>query len=165
MLATLSDKRDFPGEWIFERKLDGIRVLSVRDGNGVKLLSRTGRRLNATYSGEHLRVVSHWVGPRFVTALPSAQNAWAPPCGRSSGVSLFFAPISESVARYGCLADIRQERSSAYRIDPEGLLRYPAGPGDRHASASILARHVGDGAWQYGFQAVVVRHPGRTAPY
>jgi bifunctional non-homologous end joining protein LigD len=49
MLATLSDKRDFPGEWIFERKLDGIRVLSVRDGNGVKLLSRTGRRLNATY--------------------------------------------------------------------------------------------------------------------
>jgi bifunctional non-homologous end joining protein LigD len=49
MLATLSDKRDFPGEWIFERKLDGIRVLSVRDGNGVTLLSRTGRRLNATY--------------------------------------------------------------------------------------------------------------------
>ncbi|MEU9286194.1 non-homologous end-joining DNA ligase [Streptomyces sp. NPDC048275] len=49
MLATLSDKRDFPGEWIFERKLDGIRVLAVRDGNGVTLFSRTGRRLNATY--------------------------------------------------------------------------------------------------------------------
>ncbi|MFD4621226.1 non-homologous end-joining DNA ligase [Streptomyces sp. NPDC058475] len=49
MLATLSDKRDFPGEWIFERKLDGIRVLAVRDGHGVTLLSRTGRRLNATY--------------------------------------------------------------------------------------------------------------------
>ncbi|MEU9157603.1 non-homologous end-joining DNA ligase [Streptomyces sp. NPDC048417] len=49
MLATLSDKRDFPGEWIFERKLDGIRVLAVRDGDGVRLLSRTGRRLNATY--------------------------------------------------------------------------------------------------------------------
>ncbi|MFE5084932.1 non-homologous end-joining DNA ligase [Streptomyces mirabilis] len=49
MLATLSDKRDFPGEWIFERKLDGIRVLAVRYGNGVTLLSRTGRCLNATY--------------------------------------------------------------------------------------------------------------------
>ncbi|MEU9213212.1 non-homologous end-joining DNA ligase [Streptomyces sp. NPDC048415] len=49
MLATLSDKRDFPDEWIFERKLDGIRVLAVREGERVTLLSRTGRRLNATY--------------------------------------------------------------------------------------------------------------------
>ncbi|MEU9187254.1 non-homologous end-joining DNA ligase [Streptomyces sp. NPDC048484] len=49
MLATLSDRRDCPGEWLFERKLDGIRVLAVREGNGVVLLSRTGNRLNATY--------------------------------------------------------------------------------------------------------------------
>lgn len=49
MLATLSDRRDFSDGWLFERKLDGVRVLAVRDGNGVTLLSRTGRRLNATY--------------------------------------------------------------------------------------------------------------------
>jgi bifunctional non-homologous end joining protein LigD len=49
MLATLSDRRDFSDEWIFERKLDGIRVLAVREGNSVTLLSRTGRHLNATY--------------------------------------------------------------------------------------------------------------------
>ncbi|MCT9141602.1 non-homologous end-joining DNA ligase [Streptomyces violarus] len=52
MLATLSDRRDFsaPGEeWVFERKLDGIRVLAVREGDGVTLLSRSGRRLNDTY--------------------------------------------------------------------------------------------------------------------
>jgi bifunctional non-homologous end joining protein LigD len=49
MLATLSDQRDFPGEWIFERKLDGIRVLAVREGDRVVLLSRSGRRLNSTY--------------------------------------------------------------------------------------------------------------------
>ena len=49
MLATLSDRRDFSDQWIFERKLDGVRVLAVRDGNGVTLLSRTGRQLNATY--------------------------------------------------------------------------------------------------------------------
>ncbi|MFD4528246.1 hypothetical protein ACFWP7_30825 [Streptomyces sp. NPDC058470] len=31
MLATLSDRRDFSEEWIFERKPDGIRVLAVRE--------------------------------------------------------------------------------------------------------------------------------------
>ncbi|MGC9544322.1 non-homologous end-joining DNA ligase [Streptomyces sp. UG1] len=50
MLATLSDRRDFSGEeWIFERKLDGVRVLAVREGGRVALLSRSGRRLDATY--------------------------------------------------------------------------------------------------------------------
>jgi DNA ligase D-like protein (predicted ligase) len=50
MLATLSDRRDFDaGGWIFERKLDGVRVLTVRDGHDVRLLSRNGLRQNATY--------------------------------------------------------------------------------------------------------------------
>jgi bifunctional non-homologous end joining protein LigD len=49
MLATLSDQRDFTADWIFERKLDGIRLLAVRDEDGVRLLSRTGRDLNASY--------------------------------------------------------------------------------------------------------------------
>ncbi|GHH73353.1 ATP-dependent DNA ligase [Streptomyces sulfonofaciens] len=49
MLATLSDRRDFPADWILERKLDGVRVLTVREGGRVRLFSRTGRRLNATY--------------------------------------------------------------------------------------------------------------------
>ncbi|MFD9443796.1 non-homologous end-joining DNA ligase [Streptomyces sp. NPDC060006] len=49
MLATLSDQRDFPGEWIFERKLDGVRVLAVREGGRLVLLSRSGNRLNETY--------------------------------------------------------------------------------------------------------------------
>jgi bifunctional non-homologous end joining protein LigD len=50
MLATLSDRRDFPGgKWIFERKLDGIRVLAVREGERVVLLSRSGHHLGDTY--------------------------------------------------------------------------------------------------------------------
>ncbi|MGV2917805.1 non-homologous end-joining DNA ligase [Streptomyces alfalfae] len=49
MLATLSDRRDFPQGWVFERKLDGIRVLAVRERGEVTLLSRSGRRLDATY--------------------------------------------------------------------------------------------------------------------
>ncbi|HWM40097.1 MAG TPA: non-homologous end-joining DNA ligase [Streptomyces sp.] len=50
MLATLSDRRDFEGGgWLFERKLDGIRVLAVREGEDVRLLSRTGKPLNGSY--------------------------------------------------------------------------------------------------------------------
>ncbi|CAG7648200.1 non-homologous end-joining DNA ligase [Actinacidiphila bryophytorum] len=49
MLARLTDLRDFGDDWLFERKLDGIRMLaSLRDGR-VELWSRTGQRLNATY--------------------------------------------------------------------------------------------------------------------
>ncbi|AXG83001.1 non-homologous end-joining DNA ligase [Streptomyces paludis] len=65
MLATLSDPREFgtaDDGWIFERKLDGIRVLAVRDERGVRLLSRTGRRLNATY-------------PEIVAALAAQESA------------------------------------------------------------------------------------------
>lgn len=49
MLATLTDRRDFPEGWLFERKLDGIRVLAVREDGRVTLRSRTGRKLDATY--------------------------------------------------------------------------------------------------------------------
>ncbi|MFI5673209.1 ATP-dependent DNA ligase [Streptomyces cellulosae] len=49
MLATLSDRRQFPDEgWIFERKLDGVRVPVVREGGRLALLSRTGRPLDDT---------------------------------------------------------------------------------------------------------------------
>lgn len=50
MLATLSDRREFPADaWIFERKLDGVRLLAVREGGRVRLLSRTGQDLDGTY--------------------------------------------------------------------------------------------------------------------
>ncbi|RST06666.1 ATP-dependent DNA ligase [Streptomyces sp. WAC07149] len=49
MLATLSSRRDFDEEWIFERKLDGVRVLATRTEDELRLLSRGGKPLNATY--------------------------------------------------------------------------------------------------------------------
>ncbi|MFR0354929.1 non-homologous end-joining DNA ligase [Streptomyces sediminimaris] len=51
MLATLSDRRDFSGDddWVFERKLDGVRLLAVRDGERATVFSRSGRRLDDTY--------------------------------------------------------------------------------------------------------------------
>ncbi|WP_425825029.1 non-homologous end-joining DNA ligase [Streptomyces fractus] len=49
MLATLSDRREFAKGWIFERKLDGVRVLAVRENGRTTIRSRSGRRLDATY--------------------------------------------------------------------------------------------------------------------
>ena len=40
MLATLTEERFSDPGWVFERKLDGIRVLAFRDGARIRLLSR-----------------------------------------------------------------------------------------------------------------------------
>jgi DNA ligase D-like protein (predicted ligase) len=49
MLATLTDERFSDPDWIFERKLDGERVLIFRQGKRVRLLSRNKKLLNDTY--------------------------------------------------------------------------------------------------------------------
>ncbi|MGO9383271.1 MAG: non-homologous end-joining DNA ligase [Mycobacterium sp.] len=48
-LATLTEKRFSDPQWIFERKLDGMRCLAFRDGDRVRLLSRNRQPLNGTY--------------------------------------------------------------------------------------------------------------------
>jgi bifunctional non-homologous end joining protein LigD len=49
MKARLHDKPFSDPAWVFERKLDGVRGLAFRDGDTVRLLSRTGRDLARTY--------------------------------------------------------------------------------------------------------------------
>jgi ATP-dependent DNA ligase len=44
MAATLTQERFTGPEWVFERKLDGIRLLAFRQGASVSLYSRTRRR-------------------------------------------------------------------------------------------------------------------------
>jgi bifunctional non-homologous end joining protein LigD len=48
-LATLTDRRFSDPDWIFERKLDGVRGLAFRDGGRVRLLSRNRQSLDRTY--------------------------------------------------------------------------------------------------------------------
>src|SRR5215208_8251128 len=40
MAATLTQERFTGADWIFERKLDGIRLLAFKQGSAVRLLSR-----------------------------------------------------------------------------------------------------------------------------
>ncbi len=49
MKAVLTGERFSDREWIFERKLDGIRCIAVRDGEAVRLLSRNDLELNGRY--------------------------------------------------------------------------------------------------------------------
>jgi bifunctional non-homologous end joining protein LigD len=46
MKAVLSDQPFSDPGWIFERKLDGIRCIAIKDRSGVSLMSRTGHRMN-----------------------------------------------------------------------------------------------------------------------
>jgi DNA ligase D-like protein (predicted ligase) len=49
MKAVLTKERFSDPDWIFERKLDGIRCLAIRDGDRVRLLSRNDLPLNGRY--------------------------------------------------------------------------------------------------------------------
>jgi bifunctional non-homologous end joining protein LigD len=49
MKAVLTDERFSNPDWIFERKLDGIRCIAVRDGGEVKLWSRNDLDLNGRW--------------------------------------------------------------------------------------------------------------------
>jgi bifunctional non-homologous end joining protein LigD len=49
MKAVLWDAPFSDRDWIFERKLDGVRCLAHRDGDGVRLVSRTDRSMNGDY--------------------------------------------------------------------------------------------------------------------
>jgi bifunctional non-homologous end joining protein LigD len=49
MKALLTDKRFSDPNWIYERKLDGIRCIAVRSGDQLKMLSRNDLSLNARY--------------------------------------------------------------------------------------------------------------------
>jgi DNA ligase D-like protein (predicted ligase) len=49
MKATLTDRPFSDPEWIFERKLDGVRCVAVRDGDDVRLRSRNDLGLDGRY--------------------------------------------------------------------------------------------------------------------
>ncbi|RJS91999.1 non-homologous end-joining DNA ligase [Salinisphaera sp. Q1T1-3] len=49
MLATLHHEPFSHDDWIFERKLDGIRLMVFRDGDSVELYTRNGKQRNAHF--------------------------------------------------------------------------------------------------------------------
>lgn len=50
MLASLSKEMVTGPEWVFEEKYDGIRAIAYRDGDRVRILSRTGQDLTGGFT-------------------------------------------------------------------------------------------------------------------
>jgi len=65
MLATVTDRRFSDDNWIFERKLDGIRTLSTRDGWRPRLWNRKQRSIDLEFP-ELVDALTELGGPRFV---------------------------------------------------------------------------------------------------
>jgi bifunctional non-homologous end joining protein LigD len=81
MKAVLTDERFSDPSWIFERKLDGIRCIAVRDGGPVKLWSRNDLALNDRYP-EIAEALERQPAPRFavdgeVVAFDGAQTSFS----------------------------------------------------------------------------------------
>ena len=53
MLATLTDQREFGDDWLLERKFDGERCVARKDGDAVRLESRTAKDLEAAKATLH----------------------------------------------------------------------------------------------------------------
>lgn len=51
MAATLTQERFVAPDWVYERKLDGIRLLAFKQGSAVRLLSRNRLPQNQRYPG------------------------------------------------------------------------------------------------------------------
>ncbi len=65
MLATPTDRRFSDDDWIFERKLDGIRALSMRSGWRPQLWSRNHKRLDDSYP-ELIELLTESGGAHFI---------------------------------------------------------------------------------------------------
>jgi len=103
-LATLTDERFSDPDWIFERKLDGVRGLAFRDHNRIRLLSRNRLSLNNTYP-EIVEALAKQDTSRFVmdgeiVAFEGRRTSFArlqgrsgitdPALARASGIAVFY---------------------------------------------------------------------------
>jgi bifunctional non-homologous end joining protein LigD len=101
MLATLTADHFSDPKWIFERKLDGVRAVVVRDEQGTALYSRTERAMTRTYPElvEALGRGSALVADGEIVAFDGAQTSFSklqarlgltdPERARATGVAVF----------------------------------------------------------------------------
>lgn len=98
-LAIFSD-----ADWLYEPKLDGVRCLTMRDGDRVDLYTRNRKHRNATYP-ELIDLLSTQEAARFIldgeiVAIRSGVSSFSrlqerigitdPESARRSGVSVYF---------------------------------------------------------------------------
>jgi bifunctional non-homologous end joining protein LigD len=127
MAATLTDERFDDPDWIFERKLDGIRCLAFRSGE-VRLLSRNDLSLNSRFPSI-AEALARQPCPRFVVdgevvAFSGSRTSFQRLGKRGRTVYLYVFDVLEVNGR-----DVRDlplmERKALLRrvVKPGGLIR------------------------------------------
>src|SRR3954471_15962222 len=94
MKAVLTDERFSDPNWIYERKLDGIRCVAIRDGGPVRLLSRNHLSLNARF--------------------PTVAAALERPRGQPLAIDGEVVAFSGSQTSFAKLADARSGRAKVF---------------------------------------------------
>lgn len=104
MLATLTDRRFSDRDWLFERKLDGERLLAFRSGGRVRLLTRNRKCAGDTYP-EVVDALARQTATEFVvdgevvafdggvssfSRLQQRMKITDPDKARGSGVAVYF---------------------------------------------------------------------------
>jgi bifunctional non-homologous end joining protein LigD len=136
-LATLSHERFWEPGWVYERKLDGQRVLAVRDSGGARLYSRSGRDVTAAFPeiAEALAAQSatDFVVDGEVVAFEGSRTSFArlqprihlsdPERARTTGVTVWFY-VFDVLEVDG--TDVRREPLLDRKRRLRGLLRWHA---------------------------------------
>ncbi|MEZ4503102.1 MAG: RNA ligase family protein [Dehalococcoidia bacterium] len=148
MAATLTQERFIGPEWVFERKLDGIRVLAFKRGPDVRLLSRNRLLQNDAYP----KVVE------AITALPvreaildgEATGVW----GRRGDATYHVFDVTWLEGRNVCGLPLDERRALLERI----ALRPPLALVERLDDTEPWER-----ACNEGWEGVIAKR--RDAPY
>ncbi|GAB3671481.1 non-homologous end-joining DNA ligase [Salinisphaera aquimarina] len=162
MLATLSDTPFSHAGWIFERKLDGIRLLVFREGDHIELLTRNGKARNAHFP-ELVELFARQPCRRFVldgevvafdgkitrfARLQQRAGISDPDEARSSGIAIYFyafdVPWLDGIdlRRVG-LRERKKVLRSAFGFG--GGLRYTA---HRNGSGQAYLAQACDKGWE-----------------
>ena len=142
-LATLTARRFSSPEWIFERKLDGVRAIAVRDGGTPVLYSRNHKIMDNAYP-EIVEALEKLGGPEFVvdgeivafdgdktsfSALQPRIHLTDPDRARATGIEVFYYLFDVlNLDGRGTAALSLRQRKALLRdaFDFEDPLRYSA---------------------------------------
>ncbi len=180
MLATLTQDRFTDPAWIFERKLDGVRAVAVRDAGGAGLWSRTEKRMDATYP-ELVDAIAERVPPGTVldgeiVAFDGAQTSFErlqgriglhdPDAARATGIAVYLYLFDllvlddQDVTRLPLRARKRLLRDA---VDFGGPLRMSA---HRNTDGEAYLREACAKGWEglVAKRADAPYRPGRRSP-
>ena len=121
MKAVLTAERPAGPEWVFERKLDGIRCLAVKDGGRTQLYSRNELSLNDRYAPLAAALDADPAGGFVVDGEAVAFVGGRDRFGGGEGGELFYYVFDVLVAAG---RDVRSLPLEQRRAVLEGLLRW-----------------------------------------